>query len=171
MIELESRLSDNDRIAMERTYNMLNLEWRIAPYPRCWGGEFVCGDTSSLRLLLEGCDVVYARMNDLGVFSERGDEFLLYVSANRVGFPAVPANGYVHRIWTGRYYTPSRHESYAVLHLPQEKNYAFPRAWRALEQGRLVDTNTFKRWCGLRPSKRPFDPVWGLSRVAQKVGP
>lgn len=135
----------------------------------CWGGEFVCGDAGSLGLLLDGCKDTYARMRKQGVSSKRGDEFLLYASANRAGFPAFSANAYVRRVWTGRYFTPCRHESYAVLHFPAEKNYAFPKAWKRLERGELVDTETFVGWCGLRPSKRPLDLAWAMVRVAQKA--
>lgn len=170
MVGLESCLGDADRLAMEQAYGDLGLGWGRSSVPTCWGGEFVCGDAASLGSLLAGCDEAYARMCDLGVVSERGDEFLLYASANRSGFPAAHANAYVRRVWTGRYFTPCRHESYAVLHLPAEKNYAFPKAWKALERGDLVDAEVFAGWCGLRPSRRPLDLVWGLTRAMQKAG-
>lgn len=155
---------------MESTYRKLGLDWKRVPVPTCWGGEFVCGDSEELGTLLNGCDEVYVRMKEMGISSERGDEFLLYAAANRVGLPVYPANAYVRRVWTGRYFTPCRHESYAVLHLPAEKNYAFPRAWKALEQGSLISTKRFTRWCGLRPSRRPLDLAWAATRVLQKAG-
>lgn len=170
MVGLESHLADKDRVAMEQAYSKLGLGWERVSFPTCWGGEFVCGDARGLEALIDGCDKVYARMCELGVSSERGDEFLLYASANRVGFPVYCANAYVRRVWTGRYFTPCRHESYVVLHLPAEKNFAFPRAWKSLEQGTLPSTEKFSSWCGLHPSKRPLDLAWATARVLQKAG-
>lgn len=100
-------------------------------------------------------------MEQFGVYSDRGDEFLLFAAGAAGLLPAFRRlNPYIARIWTGRYFTPCEWESKTVLHLPSEKGYAFPLAFKKIAGGSDLFENSFERLCGLRPSRRPLDIRW-----------
>lgn len=152
---------------MARTSQALGLE---ASFATCWGGECICGPSDGLRALLESCGDVQWRMEDCGEYSDRGDEFLLFASGIAGSLPSVRRlNPYIARIWTGRYFTPCEWASKAVLHLPGEKAYAFPIAFKRIVARRGLAEGGFERLCGLRPGKRPLDIRWLVHGAADKA--
>lgn len=113
---------------MTHTAQALGFE---ASSAMCWGGEVICGSSSELGSLLDCCESVQRRMEQFGVYSDRGDEFLLFAAGAAGLLPAFRRlNPYIARIWTGRYFTPCEWGSKTVLHLPSEKGYAFPLAFK-----------------------------------------
>lgn len=169
MVDVHCSLSHENRLMMERDFE--DLAYGPAPAASaCWGGEFVCGDSGSIGRLLGHARDAFGRMESRGIWSERGDEFLYFCSGALEPALIRPANAYVARMWTGRHWDVRRHEGLSVLHLPAEKSNAFPRALARLRRGELVSSDVFRRWCGLLPSKRPFDPAWAARRVCQKIG-
>lgn len=167
MIDLHAGLESGDRQGMTQDANRLfggGFEGAA-----CWGGELIAGRTADLAAFLENLGRTYRMTLEKEVFSPRGDEFLVFASQNEE--PAIrPANAYGCRLWTGRYFTPARHEGYALLHLPAEKDHAFEKAYKRLEgSGALPDNRAFLKWSGLAPSKRPFSPIWVAERCWSKV--
>lgn len=138
---------------MARTSQALGFE---ASFATCWGGECICGSSDGLRALLESCGDVQRRMEDCGEYSDRGDEFpALCVRCREVAALCPQVEPLHRRIWTGRYFTPCEWASKAVLHLPGEKAYAFPIAFKRIVARRGLAEGGFERLCGLRPGKRP----------------
>lgn len=135
----------------------------------CWGGEIIAGESSDLAVFSRNLTNTYRKTLEKGVFSRKGDEFLVF--ASQVEEPAIyPANAYAQRIWTGRHFTPCRHEELALLHLPGEKDHAFEKAYKALEGGGALPCGrTFLKWCGLTPSRRPFSLSWFFERGLSKA--
>lgn len=169
MIDLHSALNDVDRIKMDADLEYLNIE-RPSELIPFYGGELLCGGKASLKSLLTCCSGVQEKMISRGYASERGDEFLYYACLAENSAPHItPANAYAARCWTGRYYSVPRWEDLAVLHLPAEKAYSFPRAYKRLVKLGCVDLTWFERSCGLRPSRRPISPLWALKRSLDKV--
>lgn len=168
LYDLHASLSEPDRALMRQEY--AELTGGDATHARFFGGELVLGDSAGLGFLLNGCRDVMERMERTGIFSKRGDEFL-YFAADALGLlPAVTdANPYIARCWTGRYYSAPRWEDRAILHLPSEKVYAFPKAFRALAKTGGIDGGRFLRWCGLRSSKRRLDPAWICARLLERA--
>lgn len=166
MIDLHSSLESDDRQGMMRDANRLfggGFEGAA-----CWGGEVIAGRTADLAGFLGNLNATYRLTLEKEIFSPRGDEFLVYASQNNG--PAIrPANAYGRRLWTGRYFTPARHEGLALLHLPAEKDHAFEKAYRKLERGSLPANLTFLKWSGLAASKRPLSLVWVAERCWSKL--
>lgn len=169
MIDLHSTMNDADRKKMNADLEFLAIEIppQLIPF---YGGELLCGGKESLQSFLAGCSSVQKRMISCGHVSERGDEFLYYACLAENSAPEITsANAYAARCWTGRYYSVPRWEDLAVLHLPAEKVYSFPRAYKRLVKFGSVDPAWFERSCGLRLSRRPVSPFWLLKRSLDKV--
>lgn len=167
LLDLDSSVESSDRQAMVCDARRLGLDARLA---RCWGGELIAGSADALRSLVDRLHAVYEQTLSEGVFSRRGDEFLLFCALADPSVRMLPANAYVQRVWTGRHFTPIRHEDYCALHLPAEKNHAFAKAYVHLSRhGRVPLNERFLLWCGLKPSRRPFSPLWVCERCASKV--
>lgn len=136
-----------------------------------FGGEIICGCADDIKSLLIACETVMNQMIKKGVVSERGDEFLLFASAaERLLPPVVSANPYIQRLWTGRYWSvTSRWSDLKILHLPAEKVFSFPRAFKVLLRNRSINGCWFERSCGLRVGRRPFSPLWICKRSLDKL--
>ena len=169
MIDLHAPLSNEDRKKMELDLRCIGVEMTTTVIP-FYGGELLCGGTLALRSLLDSCAYVHKEMISRGYVSERGDEFLYYACLAIKSMPVIsPANAYAARCWTGRYYSVPRWEDLTVLHLPAEKVYSFPRAYRRLEKLGGLDSVWFERSCGLRLSRRPIAPRWAVKRLLDRV--
>lgn len=167
--DLDARNDNPVMTKMTQTAQALGFEVSSAT---CWGGEVICGSSAELGSLLDFCESVQRRMEQFGVYSDRGDEFLLFAAGAAGLLPAVRRlNPYIARIWTGRYFTPCEWESKTVLHLPSEKGYAFPLAFKKIAGGSDLFENSFERLCGLRPSRRPLDIRWLAHGVLVKAKP
>lgn len=169
MIDLHSTMHDSDRMKMNADLECLAIEApsELIPF---YGGELLCGGKTSLQSFLAACSNIQKRMISLGHVSERGDEFLYYACLAENSVPEITsANAYAARCWTGRYYSVPRWEDLAVLHLPAEKVYSFPRAYKQLVKSGSVDSTWFEQSCGLRLSRRPISPLWLLKRSFDKA--
>lgn len=169
MYDLHARLSDSDFLRMREDFSALNIK-KVSSQETFFGGEILCGKSDSLGRLLDGCAAIQQRMIERKYVSNRGDEFLLYSAGVAGLLPSVwSANPYIARCWTGRYYSVPRWEECAILHLPAEKVYSFPRAFKKLACSGSIEASWFEKSCGLRASRRPVSPRWAVKRVYDKV--
>ena len=170
MIDLHASLADENRQKMDSDLSELGLKVSRETTP-FYGGELICGRLRALQSLLDGCLRVHEMMVSNGYVSDRGDEFLIYACASMGCLPSViPANPYVARCWTGRYYSVPRWEGLAVLHLPSEKVYSFPWAYKRLAKVGEIDPAAFEKTAGLRHSRHPFSLPWMAKRLVDKFG-
>ena len=169
LYDLHARLSDSDFLKMRKDFSALNIK-EGSSQQVFFGGEILCGKNASLKRLLDACAVIQQCMIERKHVSDRGDEFLLY-SAGVAGLlpPVSSANPYIARCWTGRYYSVPHWENYAILHLPAEKVYSFPRAFEKLARSGSIESSWFEKSCGLRVSRRPISPRWAVKRICDKV--
>jgi hypothetical protein len=113
----------NEKIMQQELKRIFNLENCIH-----WGGEFVCGSRERLQVFLNYAKELFETMVEKGIYSTRGDEFILTAALRK--FAVKSASAYVDRCWTGKgYYFTSTHMYYglAALHLPDEK-------WRGIQR-------------------------------------
>lgn len=170
LYRLHPRAGDRDLVKMQGELASF-AEGRAGNGDCFFGGEMVCGTAGALEEYLAACKAVQAQMIEKSAVSERGDEFLVFAAAAEGLLPSVvSANPYIHRLWTGRYWSVvSRWDDLAILHLPAEKVFSFPRAYRRLSRRRSIDGRWFERSCGLRGGVRPFSPLWMAKRSLDKL--
>lgn len=167
MVDLHSSVDSKDRQSMMADANA--LYGHSFGSAVCWGGEVIAGKVSELAEFLRHVSETYRMTLEKKIFSSRGDEFLIFASQG-IGTRICPANAYACRLWTGRYFTPYRHEELTLLHLPAEKDHAFDKAFKKLKGREALPSNgAFVKWCGLAPSKRPFSLVWVVERGWSKL--
>lgn len=170
MIDLHASMADENRQIMDGDLDALGIKASSEATP-FYGGELICGRTKALQSLLDGCLQIHEAMVSSGYSSKRGDEFLIYACASTGHLPSVvPANPYIARCWTGRYYSVPRWEGLSVLHLPAEKVYSFPWAYKRLAKVGKIDPVLFERKSGLRHSRRPLSLPWMTKRLMDKFG-
>ena len=123
--------------------------------PVHYGGEFFLGDKAGVRRFLEIANEVYEKMIEESFVTNRGDEFILCVSAMRMTDGIKSTSKYIRRFWTSwhfRMISPAYHiDPVAVLHLPDEKNDGLLRLYqRYIVRGAIPENRIVWRICHLK---------------------
>lgn len=135
-----------------------------------YGGEFVAGSREKLRRFLDTCAGIHRRMVERRFTTRHGDEFILSAAAEQSLGLVKDAGAYASRYWTQSFYLVStNHQSNAVCvwHLPAEKRFALPRAYRYLARhGHVPSARRMRAWCNLPVARRPVNPYnyWTVLR-------
>lgn len=120
-----------------------------------YGGEFFAANYPMAVEFEHELDQIYTEMLDRAFVTQKGDEFLISVAAERKKLQIKNAAPYICRFWTGASFrlisTCYRYNAVDILHLPAEK-----------EKGiiKLFDRYIAKNIC---PSQRK---VWRLCRLS-----
>lgn len=135
-----------------------------------YGGEFVASSRAHLQQFLGVCSDIHHRMVEQRFVTRHGDEFILSAAAERSPGMVKDAGAYVARYWTQGFYlvsTNHRNNPVCVWHLPAEKRFALPRAYRYLQaRGRVPEVRQMRSWCNLPVARRPVNPYtyWAVLR-------
>lgn len=92
-----------------------------------YGGEFFAGSREELDRLLESCAQIIEKARKNEELEPWDDEHILSMAVEQELKQRVyPANAYINRYWTNRFYLVSTnyfHDPVKIWHLPAEKNY------------------------------------------------
>lgn len=91
-----------------------------------YGGEFIGATAATLGMVLRACDEVIRRANECArELTDLNDEHITSIAVHRTLRSEVgPANAYIYRYWTRRFYLVSTNyyaNPVALWHLPNEK--------------------------------------------------
>lgn len=159
LFNVQHSLDIPQAVQMNREYHEL---FQRSTYLTNYGGEFVAGSRENLQRFVGLCAEIYQRMVARHFVTQHGDEFILSAAAEQSPGLIKDAGPYVHRYWTqGVYLVSTNYQTnpVCVWHLPAEKSFALPRAYRYLERhGRIPDARRMQAWCNFPPARRPFNP-------------
>lgn len=122
-----------------------------------FGGEFIGGKIESLKKYLDECHKIYENMKRNNFYSMRGDEFILSLAAHK--FELIFSNPYIDRYWTGRNYEVSTNYYYSeivILHMPNEKNNGFEKAFKLIEKNKFISLKKFVKIFHLPKHNKPL---------------
>jgi hypothetical protein len=122
-----------------------------------FGGEFVCGNQTLLKVFLDECVSIYTDMQEKNFKTTRGDEFIIAIAAYKYKRIIKNANPYIFRYWTGRFYLVSTNYRYVnILHIPNEKEVGFLYLYRYIsKKGVFPKNNRIFSLFGFPSARRP----------------
>ena len=89
-----------------------------------YGGEFIAGKKIMLEEFIGICEDIFFDMKKKNFRTDRGDEFITRLAADKMRMKVKNAGGYVYRFWTGSFRLVSscyKYNAVSVLHVPDEK--------------------------------------------------
>lgn len=124
LYDMQHSLDIEQAVQMNKEYlQLVGVQRNLTNY----GGEFIAGSRNQLRQFIQKCDFYYQKMLQEKLYTKHGDEFLICCAAEdkEIKVMLKPANAYIYRFWTSRFYLISTNYIYnpvTILHLPDEKN-------------------------------------------------
>ena len=155
-------------------YNLIGHTKHLTNY----GGEFVAGPRSLLRILTDKCFEIYLKMKESGTKTMHGDESILCAAAQELKEYIETGNAYLFRFFTGRFYLSStvyRYNQVAIMHLPSEKNNGFRMVYQYyINNGSLPSHKKLLKMMEIQTAERPFNIyrlhyiIWLLAKRIRK---
>lgn len=136
--------------------------------PTHYGGEFFAAGCSLMKKFLSVAQAVYGEMIESGFETQKGDEFIISVAADRLPGLIKNASPYICRFWTGANFrlvsTCYNTNAVTVLHLPAEKERGIVTVYeRYVRKGKFPDKTKIWKLCRL--SRRPIlDKLYDVVR-------
>lgn len=117
-----------------------------------YGGEFFSATRDKAKRFIAECEKIFNEMQDKQFYTDKGDEFIVSIAANRMPGEIKNAGAYIYRFWTGLSFRliSSCYTRILALHLPAEK-----------ERGMVRVYNRYVRKGILPRSKK----VWALCHI------
>lgn len=125
-----------------------------------WGGEFIAGSIKLLKDFIEECYRYYLLMEQKGLQTSKGDEFLIYCASLKYMDVLKNAAPYVYRFWTGFNYYDNRcfPDNLCVWHVPSEKKHGLLYVYKYIvKHSQLPSLGKLRKMLGISIPKRSMD--------------
>lgn len=142
-----------------------------------YGGEFICGSKSALAAFIKECGLIFDKIANSGFNVEEriGDEDIFSIAASfkSDNYTIYPANPYVFRFWTEKFYLVSSvtvSNPVSVWHLPSEKATGMLRMYKYFLRKKVFPSiRKSAKLLGITGLKRPCNFVLLGNKINGKL--
>lgn len=139
---------ENYRTICEQFKEFLRDEEYLTHY----GGEFFSAKKEAAKRFIAECERIFDEMQERKFCTDKGDEFIVSIAANRMAGEIKNAGAYIYRFWTGLSFRliSTCYTRIVVLHLPAEKERGMVRLYdKYVKKGRIPQNKKVWELCHL----------------------
>lgn len=139
-----------------------------------YGGEFFAGNKKQIQRLVDACETVTQKARETDGLKPWDDEHILSIAAEHYLRDCIfPANAYICRYWTNRFYLVSTNYYYdpiCIWHLPAEKKFGMLVLFDYIERhGELPEVKKTAKMVGLPSIQyKAWNPYRWKIRICNK---
>lgn len=171
LINTGHSVGHRERQFIIKDYNKL---YNTKKYIIHYGGELIAGKRSELIEFLALCKEVYNKIEkfNFNVAENIGDETIISIAAFEYK-KIIPAQPYIYRYWTGRFYLVSTNYVYnaiAIWHLPSEKETGILRVFDYLVRYDEIPKYTrLRKMVGLPKTRRNISIQFLFEQIRKRL--